>query len=188
MKKWIAVILTLAFVLSSFGIGQAKSLYDHYWQPGAYTLEITEEEQARIAALREQVETLSAGTKVRTANEAETLEAQYEKYLELGEVPERVYDDAGPYTWALGLPDEAAIPQEEAYIRACLVLAEQYDLQPEQLIHYWPHFAYVTADPEHPVWQIDFICYDGTQNRTATVALYAHDGSVCGVQYGASMG
>ena len=188
MRKCIAIILAFFSVLGMYAIGQAKPLYEQYWEPGAYTVEITEEDQVRLAALREQVEMLSAGTKVREASEAETLEVQYEKYLQMGEIPERVYDDVGPFTWAAGLPDEEAISQEEAYIRACMVLAAQYDLQPEQLIHYWQHYAYVTSDPENPVWQIDFICYDGTQHNTATVALHAHDGSVCGIQYEMSNG
>lgn len=187
MKK-IAFILTIAILLGACLAAQAKPLYDRYWQPGEYALEITEEDQAQYAALWEQVRALSIGTPVREANEAETLEVQYEKYLQMGEIPERIYDDVGAYTWAVGLPDETAISREEAYLRACIVLERQYDLQPEQMIHYWPHYAYITADPEHPVWQVDFICYDGTQKTTATVALYARDGSVCGVQYGMAVG
>ena len=188
MRKCITIILVLLSVLGMYTIGQAKPLYDKYWESGAYTVEITEEDRVRLAALWEQVEMLSAGTKVREASDAETLEVQYEKYLQMGEIPERVYDDVGPYTWAAGLPDEKAISQEEAYICACKALLEQYGLAEEQLVHYWPHYAYLTSDPEHPVWQLDFICYDGTRTRTATVALYAHDGSVCGGQYGRSNG
>ena len=188
MRKCITIILVLLSVLGMSTIGQAKPLYEQYWEPGAYTVEITEEDQVRLATLWEQVEMLSAGTKVREASEAETLEVQYEKYLQMGEIPERVYDDVGPYTWAAGLPDEKAISQEEAYICACKALLEQYGLAEEQLVHYWPHYAYLTSDPEHPVWQLDFICYDGTRTRTATVALYAHDGSICGVQYEMSNG
>ena len=188
MRKCITIILVLLSVLGTYIIGQAKPLYDKYWESGAYTVEITEEDRVRLAALWEQVEMLSAGTKVREASEAETLEVQYEKYLQMGEIPERVYDDVGPYTWAAGLPDEKAISQEEAYICACKALLEQYGLAEEQLVHYWPHYAYLTSDPEHPVWQLDFICYDGTRTRTATVALYAHDGSICGVQYEMSNG
>ena len=188
MRKCVAIILVLLSVLGMYAIGQAKPLYEQYWEPGAYTVEITEEDQVRLATLWEQVEMLSAGTKVREASDAETLEVQYEKYLQMGEIPERVYDDVGPYTWAAGLPDEKAISQEEAYICACKALLEQYGLAEEQLVHYWPHYAYLTSDPEHPVWQLDFICYDGTRTRTATVALYAHDGSICGVQYEMSNG
>ena len=188
MRKCITIILVLLSVLGTYIIGQAKPLYDKYWESGAYTVEITEEDRVRLAALWEQVEMLSAGTKVREASDAETLEVQYEKYLQMGEIPERVYDDVGPYTWAAGLPDEKAISQEEAYICACKALLEQYGLAEEQLVHYWPHYAYLTSDPEHPVWQLDFICYDGTRTRTATVALYAHDGSICGVQYEMSNG
>ena len=188
MRKCITIILVLLSVLGMYTIGQAKPLYDKYWESGAYTVEITEEDRVRLAALWEQVEMLSAGTKVREASDAETLEVQYEKYLQMGEIPERVYDDVGPYTWAAGLPDEKAISQEEAYICACKALLEQYGLAEEQLVHYWPHYAYLTSDPEHPVWQLDFICYDGTRTRTATVALYAHGGSVCGIQYEMSNG
>ena len=188
MRKCITIILVLLSVLGTYTIGQAKSLYDKYWEPGAYTVEITEEDQARYAALWAQVEALSVGTPVREANEAETLEAQYEKYLQMGEIPERIFDDVGAYTWAAGLPDEAAIPQQEAYIRACMALAQQYDLQPEQLIHYWPHYACITADPEHPVWQVDFICYDGASAISISVSLYALDGSVCGMLYRQSVG
>ena len=188
MRKCITIILVLLSVLGMYTIGQAKPLYDKYWESGAYTVEITEEDRVRLAALWEQVEMLSAGTKVREASDAETLEVQYEKYLQMGEIPERVYDDVGPYTWAAGLPDEKAISQEEAYICACKALLEQYGLAEEQLVHYWPHYAYLTSDPEHPVWQLDFICYDGTRTRTATVALYAHDCSICGVQYEMSNG
>lgn len=188
MKKYLAIVLTLVLILGVCMVGHAKPLYDAYWEPGTYTLEITEEEQARFTALWEQVETLSAGTPVREANEAETLEVQYEKYLQMGEIPERYYDDVGAYIWAVGLPDEEAISQEEAYIRACMALEQQYDLQPEQLIHYWPHYAYITADPEHPVWQVDLICYDGASTMSISVSLYALDGSVCGMLYRQSVG
>ena len=188
MKKRIVLFLTLTALLAACGTAQAKRLYQHYWQPGAYKPQITEEDRARYAALWEQVLALSADTPVREANEAETLEVQYEKYLQMGEIPERFYDDVGAYTWAVGLPDERALPQEEAYVLACLALTQQYDMQPEELAHYWPRYAYVTADPAQPVWQIDFICYDGTRQRVATVALYARDGSVCGVQNTETMG
>ena len=188
MRKCIAFILMLVFVLGTNIIGQAKSLYDKYWEPGTYIFEITGEDQARYTALWEQVQSLSNGTLVRKTNEAETLEVQYEKYLQMGEIPERIYDDVGSYTWAVGLPDEKAIPQKEAYIRACMALEQQYNLQFNLLLHYWPHFSYITADPEHPVWQIDFICFDGTRDRTATVVIYANDGSICGVKYEKAFG
>ena len=74
MRKCVAIILVLLSVLGMYAIGQAKPLYEQYWEPGAYTVEITEEDQVRLAALREQVEMLSAGTKVREASDAETLE------------------------------------------------------------------------------------------------------------------
>ena len=186
MKKVIAIFAALICLLGvSAG---AKNLYDRHWQPGEYAPEITGEDAARYAALWERVLALSAGTVVREANEAETLAVQYEKFLRMGEVPERFFDDVGAYTWAVGLPDEAAISQEAAYAIACAALMEQYDLLPEELAHYWPHYSYVTADPQQPVWQIDFICYDGTRTRAATVSLYALDGSVRGVRYDETAG
>ena len=186
MKRKLAMLLALAVLLGT--CAGARNLYDRFWLPGDYVLELAPKEQARYAEVRERVLSLSAGTRVREACEAETLELQYEKYLQLGEVPQRVYDDVGAYTWALGLPDEEAIAPETAYALACAALERQYGLTPEELAHYWPQYAYVTADPENPVWQVDFICYDGARNSTATVALYARDGSVCGVQYGGTAG
>ena len=139
MRKCITIILVLLSVLGTYIIGQAKPLYDKYWEPGTYTVEITEEDQVRLAALWEQVEMLSAGTKVREASDAETLEVQYEKYLQMGEIPERVYDDVGPFTWAAGLPDEEAISQEEAYIRAYMALEQRCGLQQGLLLHSLAH-------------------------------------------------
>lgn len=98
MRKCVAIILALLSVLGIYAIGHTKPLYEKYWEPGAYAIEITEADQARFAALREQVETLSADIKVCEASDVETLEVQYEKYLQMGEIPERVYDDVGPYT------------------------------------------------------------------------------------------
>ena len=55
----------------------------------------------------------------------------------------------------------------------------------ETLIHYYPQVSYETGnDPENPVWRITPICYDyeesGLPFTAYEIAIYAHDGSVCG--------
>ena len=76
MRKCVAIILVLLSVLGMYAIGQAKPLYEQYWESGAYTVEITEEDRVRLAALWEQVEMLSAGTWAKFRNGFTTMLAR----------------------------------------------------------------------------------------------------------------
>ncbi|MBQ9198216.1 MAG: hypothetical protein IJ157_13400 [Clostridia bacterium] len=179
--KSMAAALLICLLAACAG---ARTLYDQYWLPGEYILEVSEERRAVHEELWRQVQELAEGSPVKEANEAETLEAQYEKYLQLGEIPERIYDDVGAYVWAAGLPDDQSVSRDEAYLLACMAAEECFELTTDDLLHVWPKFSYVTADAENPVWEITFLCYDGAVQEDViwTVAIYAHDGSVCGVR------
>ena len=181
LLRWIAVLLLLCLSCTWAG---AKTLYDQCWQPGEYVLETIDERRAQHEALWQRVQELAEGSPIKEANEANTLECQYKQYLQLGEVPERIYADVGAYTWAVGLPDDQSIGREEAYMLACVAAETCFRLTMDNLSHYWPMFSYITADPQNPVWEISFLCYDGTadENVLRTVGVYAHDGSICGVR------
>ena len=102
----------------------------------------------------------------------------------------QLFDDIGTYTWAVGLPDEQSITQDQAWRTACQVLLEEAGIAEEQLTHFYPHFSYETGDPENPFWHLNLMPYDAGSAVSVVyeVAVYAHDGSVCGYKIGVPVG
>ena len=168
--------------------------WDCYWKPGEKKMEDTEESRKQVDAILEKANQASKGTPVRDGADADTVELQYELYQRMlqdgAEIEPQLFDDIGTYTWAVGLPDEQSITQDQAWRTACQVLLEEAGIAEEQLTHFYPHFSYETGDPENPFWHLNLMPYDaGSEvNVVYEVAVYAHDGSVCGYKIGVPVG
>ena len=170
---------------------QADTYWSMYWKPGECSVACTAEEEARITDLIEEIIRNSEGTPVRIDAEQESVEVQYARYISLFpegspvEYTETEYEDIGHYRWAVGLPDERCVSREEAWRIALKFLAGQGLATPETLAHYYPQFSFdVGYDPENPVWKVTPVCFDNEESDLPVtaweVAVYAHDGSICG--------
>ena len=168
--------------------------WDCYWKPGEKMMEDTEESRIQVNAILEKVNQASERTLVRNGADADTVELQYESYRRMlkngTEIEEQLFDDIGTYIWAVGLPDDQSITQDQAWHMACQVLLEEAGISEEQLTHFYPHFSYETGDPENPFWHLTLMPYDsGSEVRVVyEVAVYAHDGSICGYKIGIPVG
>ena len=168
--------------------------WDCYWKPGEKKMEDTEESRKQVDAILEKANQASKGTPVRDGADADTVELQYELYQRMlqdgAEIEPQLFDDIGTYTWAVGLPDEQSITQDQAWRTACQVLLEEAGIAEEQLTHFYPHFSYETGDPENPFWHLILMPYDAGSAFSVVyeVAVYAHDGSVCGYKIGVPVG
>ena len=189
-RKALSVILCTALLLS-FLPAQADTYWNMYWKSGDHTVEFTAEDEAQIAQLMEEAVRNSEGTLVRIDADQESVEAQYERYISLFpdgspvENDEIEYEDIGHYRWAVGLPDDQSISRDEAWKNALLFLIEQNLATAEILVHYYPQYIFDNGyDPENPVWKVTPVCFDYEESDfpiTAwEVAVYAHDGSICG--------
>ena len=168
--------------------------WDRYWKPGKKRMEDTEESRIQVNAILEKVNQASEGMLVREGADADTVELQYELYQHMlqdgAEIEPQLFDDIGTYTWAVGLPDDQSITQKQAWYIACQVLLEEAGIAEEQLTHFYPHFSYETGDPENPFWHLNLMPYDAGSEVSVVyeVAVYAHDGSVCGYKIGVPVG
>jgi len=168
--------------------------WDRYWKPGEKRMEDTEESRIQVNAILEKANQASEGMLVREGADADTVELQYELYQHMlqdgAKIEPQLFDDIGTYTWAVGLPDEQSITQDQAWRTACQVLLEEVGIAEEQLTHFYPHFSYETGDPENPFWHLNLMPYDAGSEISVVyeVAVYAHDGSVCGYKIGVPVG
>lgn len=168
--------------------------WDQYWKPGEKILERTEESQSRVKAVLLMIDQASAGTSVREGADNDTIELQYVEYQRMiqegREIKPQLFDDIGTYIWAVGLPDEQSISQDEARRISCQVLLEVAGISEEQMSHFYPHFTYETGNPENPFWHITWMPFDqGADVSTIfDVAVYAHDGSICGYRIAVPVG
>ena len=168
--------------------------WDRYWKPGEKIMEDTEESRIQVNAILEKANQASEGTLVRDGADTDTVELQYELYQRMlqdgAKIEPQLFDDIGTYTWAVGLPDEQSITQDQAWRIACQVLLEEAGISEEQLTHFYPHFSYETSDPENPFWHLNLMPYDAGSEVSVVyeVAVYAHDGSVCGYKIGVPVG
>ncbi len=168
--------------------------WDRYWKLGEKIMEDTEESRIQVNAILEKANQASEGTLVRDGADADTVELQYELYQRMlqdgAKIEPQLFDDIGTYTWAVGLPDEQSITQDQAWRIACQVLLEEAGISEEQLTHFYPHFSYETSDPENPFWHLNLMPYDAGSEVSVVyeVAVYAHDGSVCGYKIGVPVG
>ena len=168
--------------------------WDHYWKPGEKVLERTEDSKSRVELVLQAIDQASAGTPVREGADRDTIELQYKEYqrmLEDGaEIREQLFDDIGTYIWALGLPDDQSITQEDAKRISCQLLLEEAGIADEQMTHFYPHFTYETGDPENPFWLITWMPFDqgADVSMILDTAVYAHDGSACGYRMAVPVG
>ncbi len=168
--------------------------WDQYWKPGEKKLEDAEEARNRVEAVLQQIDQNSEGTPVREGADNDTIELQYEEYQhmlrERMDVREQLFDDTGIYIWAVGLPDDQSIAQDEAKLISCQFLLEEAGIPEEQMTHFYPHFTYETGDPENPFWRITWMPFDQGADVTTIldVAVYAHDSSICGYRIAVPVG
>ncbi len=210
LKCLCALILMMAICSAMIGYAEEKTdiendqipvvvsfdltRWDRYWKPGEKRMEDTEESRIQVNAILEKVNQASEGMLVREGADADTVELQYELYQHMlqdgAKIEPQLFDDIGIYTWAVGLPDEQSITQDQAWRIACQVLLEEAGISEEQLTHFYPHFSYETGDPENPFWHLNLMPYDAGSEISVVyeVAVYAHDGSVCGYKIGVPVG
>lgn len=190
MRKSILLFLCMAILLLILP-ACADTYWKAYWKPGEHPVEITPEEDARIGEIMEEAIRKSEGTPARMDADQESVEVQHERYLSLFpdgspvEYHDVEYEDIGYFRWAAGLPDDQSIRLEEAWKITLKFLIDQELASPETLVHYYPQVTFDTGyDPDNPVWKITPVCYDYEDSDLPItawqVAVYAHDGSVCG--------
>ena len=190
MKKAILPLLCLAMLLSALP-ADADTYWKMYWKPGEYHVEITPEEDTQISGIIEESVQKSEGTLERIDADQESVEAQYERFISFFsdgspvEYNETEYEDIGHYRWAVGLPDDQSISRDDAWKITLQFLIDQDLATAETLAHYYPRVSYdIGFDPENPVWKITPVCYDYEETDLPItaweVAVYAHDGSICG--------
>ena len=168
--------------------------WDQYWKPGEKILIKTEESRSRVESVLLMIDQASAGTSVREGADNDTVELQYEAYQRMiqegRKIKPQLFDDIGTYIWAVGLPDEQSISQDEARRISCQVLLEEAGISEEQMSHFYPHFTYETGDPENPFWHITWMPFDQDADVSMIfdVAVYAHDSSICGYRIAVPVG
>ena len=192
MKKRHVAILTMLLILVVCSVAEAENFWQMYWKPGECKVSFTPEDDALVTGILEEAKARSEGTNQRhAADESESVEAQYERFLEMNPEgtpmgsDEIMFDDIGCYQWAVGLPDEQSISRDEAWRIMVKFMLDQQIATKEILIYYYPQVAYETGnDPENPVWRILPLCYDyqesGLPFSPYEIAIYAHDCSIGG--------
>jgi len=168
--------------------------WDQYWKPGEKKLEAAEETRSKVDAILLRIDQASAGTPVREGADNDTVEFQYAEYQRMikdgMDVREQLFTDTGIYIWAIGLPDDQSITQEEAKKLSCQILLEDAGISEEQMVHFYPHFTYETGNPENPFWHVTWMPFDQVADVSTIldVAVYAHDGSICGYRIAVPVG
>ena len=189
-KRWLALVLVLTILPAALSAG-ADTYWSLYRKPGEYTVEFTPEEDAQVTGIMEEAVRKSEGTPMRTDADLESAEARYERFISFHpdggpvEYRETEYEDIGFYRWAAGIPDDRSISRDEAWKIALKFLLDEGLATPEILVHYYPSASFdVGYDPENPIWKITPVCYDYEETDLPVtaweVAVYAHDGSICG--------
>ena len=190
MKRIMVLFLSIAMLLYILPV-DAEKFWQLYWMPGEYVVETTSEEDTQIAEIIEEAVHKSEGTPVRIDADQESAEVQYERYISFFsdgspiEYKDVEYEDIGYYRWAVGIPDDQSVSLDEAWKTTLSFLLDQNLATPEILVHYYPQATFDTGyDPENPVWKITLTCYDYEESDLPItaweVAVYAHDGSICG--------
>jgi hypothetical protein len=164
-----------------------------YWKPGEYVVEFTLEEETHISGIIEKAKEKSEGTNIRLGADRENdTEYAYEQFLSISPdgtpmepTDDIEYEDIGLYYWAVGIPDDQSISKDEAWKILLKFLIDQKLSTPEDLVHYYPLISFETVNYSgNPVWRIILECYDNAESNLpftfCDVAIYAHDGSICG--------
>ena len=186
----ITALLAAALLIWTTAFADEVTFWEAHWQPGEYMVAFTPEEDARVAGIMEEATRKSEGTMTRTVADQDSVEAQYERFLNMHPDGKPItsddvqYADIGWSTWAAGPPDDQSISRDDAWKIALEFLIENDLATPETLAHYYPQVSYDTGDPENPAWHITPECYDYEESDLPVtvwlVSVYAHDGSICG--------
>lgn len=142
-------ILTMLLILVVCSVAEAENFWQMYWMPGECKVSFTPEDDALVTGILEEAKARSEGTIQRqAADESESVEAQYERFLEMNPEgtpmgsDEIMFDDIDCYQWAVGLPDEQSISRDEAWRIMVKFMLDQQIATKEILIHYYPQVAY----------------------------------------------
>ena len=154
---------------------------------------VTLEEETHISGIIEKAKEKSEGTNIRLGADRENdTEYAYEQFLSISPdgtpmepTDDIEYEDIGLYYWAVGIPDDQSISKDEAWEILLKFLIDQKLSTPEDLVHYYPLISFETGNYSgNPVWRIILECYDNAESNLpftfCDVAIYAHDGSICG--------
>ena len=193
MKKGLLPCVLFIVLLASVSISHADTFWKMYWKPGEYVVEFTLEEETHISGIIEKAKEKSEGTNIRLGADRENdTEYACEQFLSISpdgtpmEPTEDIeYEDIGLYYWAVGIPDDQSISKDEAWKILLKFLIDQKLSTPEDLVHYYPLISFETGNYSgNPVWRIILECYDNAESNLpftfCDVAIYAHDGSICG--------
>ena len=193
MKKGLLPCVLFIVLLASVSISHADTFWKMHWKPGEYVVEFTLEEETHISGIIEKAKEKSEGTNIRLGADRENdTEYAYEQFLSISPdgtpmepTDDIEYEDIGLYYWAVGIPDDQSISKDEAWKILLKFLIDQKLSTPEDLVHYYPLVSYETGNYSgNPVWRIILECYDYAESNLpftfCDVAVYAHDGSICG--------
>ncbi len=193
MKKGLLPCVLFIVLLASVSISHADTFWKMYWKPGEYVVEFTLEEETHISGIIEKAKEKSEGTNIRLGADRENdTEYAYEQFLSISPdgtpmepTDDIEYEDIGLYYWAVGIPDDQSISKDEAWKILLKFLIDQKLSTPEDLVHYYPLISFETGNYSgNPVWRIILECYDNAESNLpftfCDVAIYAHDGSICG--------
>lgn len=192
IKRFISFFLFIV-LLASVSLSEADSFWEKHWRPGEYIVEFTPEEETQMTGIIEKANVNSEGTNIRIGADRENdPENAYQQFLSVSpdgtpmEPTDDInYEDIGYYYWAVGIPDNQSISKDEAWKIVLKFLVDQKLSTPEDLMHYYPLVSYETGNYSgNPVWRIILECYDYSESNLpftfCDVAVYAHDGSICG--------
>ena len=193
MKKGLLPCVLFIVLLASVSISHADTFWKMYWKPGEYVVEFTLEEETHISGIIEKAKEKSEGTNIRLGADRENdTEYACEQFLSISPdgtpmepTDDIEYEDIGLYYWAVGIPDDQSISKDEAWKILLKFLIDQKLSTPEDLVHYYPLISFETGNYSgNPVWRIILECYDNAESNLpftfCDVAIYAHDGSICG--------
>lgn len=193
MKKGLLPCVLFIVLLASVSISHADTFWKMYWKPGKYVVEFTLEEETHISGIIEKAKEKSEGTNIRLGADRENdTEYACEQFLSISPdgtpmepTDDIEYEDIGLYYWAVGIPDDQSISKDEAWKILLKFLIDQKLSTPEDLVHYYPLISFETGNYSgNPVWRIILECYDNAESNLpftfCDVAVYAHDGSICG--------
>lgn len=183
MKKIFITITAILLLATNITCALSKTMFDRYWKPGEYTVELSNDEISIYSSIFESALKKSEGTSIRKTYDNSSYQDKYENYLSMikdDPLPEFDFDDVGHYGYVVGIPNEKSISQEQALFIAYHALQEQYDITNEDLTHYLPFFTYCTYDAENPTWAVSFMCYDASTEIGLDVYVYAYDNCVQG--------
>ena len=193
MKKGLLPCVLFIVLLASVSISHADTFWKMYWKPGEYVVEFTLVEETHISGIIEKAKEKSEGTNIRLGADRENdTEYAYEQFLSISPdgtpmepTDDIEYEDIRLYYWAVGIPDDQSISKDEAWKILLKFLIDQKLSTPEDLVHYYPLISFETGNYSgNPVWRIILECYDNAESNLpftfCDVAIYAHDGSICG--------